>query len=347
MKRSVQDLVEQSDRLREYRDKTQIKALREQNAAMEREIDALRRALDLADDIRNAPRVKPVARRERTSGLREATPVVMCSDWHVGETVRPETVNGLNAYNPRIARERNSRLNEAIAWEIGHERHAFKIRDCVVWLGGDLITGFIHDELMESNAMSPTQEVMFAQELCEATIDAVLALDMERVVVPCSWGNHGRTTHKKRISTGAYNSFEWLMYHSLKRRYADNPRVEFAIGDGILTYLKIYDFWNRFSHGDSIQYGGGVGGITIPILKKIAQWDKAQRADETYLGHFHQRITLRGLNVNGSAIGYGPFSAYIGGQPEEPAQGMCLIDSKRGKCHAKDLWVDDSKRTRR
>ncbi len=340
----AKELIEESDRLQTYRDKTQLKALREKTATMEREIEALHRALDIADDLRGAPRVAPVARRERASGLREATPIIMCSDWHVGEVVRPETVNGLNAYNPKIARARNAKLNESIAWEIEHERHAFKIRDCIVWLGGDLITGFIHDELMESNAMSPTQEVMFAQELCEATIDSVLALGMERVIEPCSWGNHGRTTHKKRISTGAYNSFEWLMYHSLKRRYADNKRVEFVIGDGVMTYLKVYDYSCRFSHGDAIKYGGGVGGITIPILKKVAQWDKAQRADETFLGHFHTRVSIGGLNVNGSLIGYGPFSAYIGGQPEEAAQGMCLMDSRRGKCHVKDLWVTERKR---
>jgi hypothetical protein len=346
-RRTVADLaddkLQEQHYLREHRAKTQIKALREQVDAQNREIDALHRALGVVEDLRAAPKVKPIVRRERTSGLREATAIVMCSDWHVEEIVRPETVNGLNAYNPRIARERNTRLNEAFAWEVEHERHAFKIRDCMVWLGGDIITGYIHRELIEGNAMSPTEAVLFAQELCEATIDKALALDMERVVVPCNYGNHGRTTDKKQIATGYKNSYEWLMYQTLKRRYADDKRVEFVIASGPLLYTKAYDFTQRWSHGDPIKYGGGVGGITIPVVKKINQWNKARHADETFFGHFHTRLTLRGINGNGSLIGYGPYSVEIGAEPEPPQQGMVLIDSKRGKCHPKDLWCSERK----
>lgn len=345
--KTAAETIAESGQLREYRAQTQIKALREREAAMQREIDALHRALGVADDLRAAPKLKPISRREKTSGLREATAVIMCSDWHVGEVVRPETVNGMNTFNPKVARERNARLNEAIAWEIDHERHGFVIRDAVLWLGGDLITGYIHQELIESNAMSPTQEVLFAQELCEATIDTCLALGIERLIVPCDHGNHGRTTFKKQISTGAFNSFEWLMYQSLRRRYADDNRVEFMISDGNMNYLKVYETVMRTTHGDSIRYAGGVGGITVPVVKKVNQWNKARHAHETVFGHFHTRITLGGINGNGSLIGYGPFSQFIGAEPEDAAQGFFLIDSKRGKCHAKDLWVTGETRRRK
>jgi hypothetical protein len=323
--------------LRERQSKTQIKALREQAAAMEHEIETLRRALDIADDLRAAPRVKPVARREIKSGLREACPVVMISDTHVGETVRSEAVNGLNAYNPKVCRERFARLREAVRWELALERHAFKMRDIMLWLGGDLITGTIHEELLESNSMSTTQEVLFAQEMCEAQIDDLLADDFERIIIPTSHGNHGRNTLKRRISTGAMNSYEWLLYKSLERRYEEEKRVEFVIAGGALNYLKAYDTTLRFTHGDDIMYGGGVGGITIPILKKIAQWDKSRRADETIMGHWHQRLTHRGLNVNGSLIGYSAYALSIGASPEPPEQGMFLVDSQYGKVHPKNL----------
>lgn len=323
-----------------YRERTQLKAARERIRALEQHLDELRRALGIADDLSSAPRVRPITRRERTSGLREATPVIMCSDWHVGETVKSETVNGMNAFNPRICRERHAKLVESVRWEIAHERHGFAIRDAILWLGGDLITGQIHEELIEGNSMSPTQEVLFAQELCEAMIDDLLEQEIERVVVVCNHGNHGRTTQKKRISTGAFNSFEWLMYKSLERRYASEKRVEFVVSDGAMAYSKIYDTVLRTTHGDAIKYAGGVGGITVPILRKVSQWNKARHAHATVLGHFHQRFTLGGVNGNGSLIGYGPFSQFIGAEPEPPAQGMFLIDSRRGACHPKELWCD-------
>lgn len=338
-KPSVADLVSETDRLQEYRAKTQIKALREQAASMEREIEKLRRALDISEDLRAAPRVQPVTRREKTSGLREACPFIMISDTHVGETVRSEAVNGLNAYNPKICRERFGRLREAIRWEIELERHAFKMRDVFLWLGGDLITGTIHEELLESNSMSTTQEVLFAQEMCEAQIDDLLAQDFERIIIPTSHGNHGRNTPKRRISTGALNSYEWLLYKSLERRYADEKRIQFLVADGALNYVKAYNTSLRLTHGDDIMYGGGVGGITIPILKKIAQWDKSRRADETVMGHWHQRLTHRGLNVNGSLMGYSPYALSIGASPEPPEQGFFLLDSVYGKVHPKSLVV--------
>jgi hypothetical protein len=336
----------EGDALREYRDKTQIKALREQTESMPRELDSLHRALGVFDDLKSAPRVKPVTRREKASGLREACPFIMISDTHVGETVRPETVNGINAYDPKICRERFARLREAVRWEVELERHAFKMRDVFLWLGGDLITGFIHEELVESNSMSPTQEVLFAQEMCEAQIDDLLAQDFERVIIPTSHGNHGRTTLKRRISTGAHNSFEWLLYQSLKRRYSGEKRVEFIIAEGGLNYVKAYNTDMRLCHGDDIRYGGGIGGITIPILKKIGQWNKARRADETVMGHWHQRITLRGVNVNGSLIGYGPYAQSIGAEPEPPEQGFFLIDSVYGKVHPKNLVCSPSAKGR-
>lgn len=343
-KPSVADLVVETDRLQEYRTKTQLKALREQTASMEREIEALHRSLGFFEDLQGATRIKPIKRRERTSGLREATPFVFCSDWHVEEVVKAETVNGLNAYNPKVARERVQRLIKAILWEVALERHAFRITDFVLGLLGDMITGYIHEELMEGNAMSPTQAILFAQELCEQLIDAILSLGIERLVVVCNQGNHGRTTHKTRISTGAYNSYEWLMYQSLKRRYASDKRVEFMISDGNMLYSRIYDFTLRTTHGDAIKFGGGVGGITVPVIKKVNQWNKALHADETAFGHFHTRLTLRGINGNGSLIGYGAYSEFIGAEPEPPAQGMFLFDSRYGKVHPKDLIVVESRK---
>jgi hypothetical protein len=65
--------------------------------------------------------------------------------------------------------------------------------------------------------------------------------------------------------------------------FKDNDRVKFVIERGEFSYLKIFDNTVRFLHGDSVNYGGGVGGIHIPLRKAIAQWDKAVPADFTVL----------------------------------------------------------------
>jgi hypothetical protein len=44
-------------------------------------------------------------------------------------------------------------------------RKGIKIDTLVFAILGDMISGYIHDELVESNHLSPTQAVLFAQNL--------------------------------------------------------------------------------------------------------------------------------------------------------------------------------------
>lgn len=326
--------------LADRRQKAEIASLKSTNEALIKEIESCREALAISQIIGAAKPPKPVKRRERASGVREATAVLLCSDWHVEEKVCPLKVEGRNEYNPTIARTRAHKLAEALAWLVTHQRNGFAIRDIVIWLGGDLITGYIHEELMESNFMSPTEAVLFAQELIEHLINAALAIDgIERVIVPTSHGNHGRTTYKTRVSTGAANSFEWLMYMSLKRRYANDKRVEFHVADGEHNYLKIYDWDVRFTHGDAVRYAGGVGGITIPLNKAIAKWQTFKPAHLTCFGHYHQYLDTPSFVGNGSLIGYSEYALRVAAAFEAPAQAFFLMDSKRGKCQSTAAWV--------
>jgi hypothetical protein len=94
----------------------------------------------------------------------------------------------------------------------------------------------------------------------------------------------------------------------------------------------------RLIHGDDVKFGGGIGGITIPIRKKLAAWDKAQRADLTVMGHFHQFMDGGDFLVNGSLIGVTPYSMQFGF--EEPIQSYFLIHSKFGIVGQRPLFVD-------
>lgn len=319
------------DRLREAGERErehlrEIAALRDQIATM--------RAVD---EDRPAPRIQA---RERTYGLREATMLALASDWHLEEPVEPAKIGGVNAYDLDIAQASARRFFDALVWLHDHHATHFAIRDLVLWLGGDLITGYIHPELEESNLLAPLTALRFARELIGDGIRMLLAeTPLERIVVPCSYGNHGRTTVKSRISTGAENSYEHHLYHALAQDFADEPRVRFVIARGPLLYLDVYDLTVRFTHGDAVKYGGGVGGISIPINKAIAGWDSTRRAHLTCMGHWHQYLHGQRALVNGSLIGHSPFADWIKAQFEPPRQAFTLIDSRRGPCMSTPIWV--------
>lgn len=287
-----------------------------------------------------------ILRREKTSGLREMTALALASDWHVEEPVVAEAVAYRNEYNLTIAKARVLRFFQGIVWNIEHQRASGKvvIRDLILWLGGDLITGYIHEELVESNELSPTQACLWLLPLLRDGIRMLLdVLGFDHIEIPCSNGNHGRTTFKTRISTGAQNSFEWMLYHNLAMLFADEKRVHFEITASPHQYVQAYDFSLHFHHGDSLRYMGGVGGLAIPLLKAVPAWDGVKYAHYHHIGHFHQLSDFGRALVNGSLIGFGAYSQWIKASYEPPQQLFYLLDSRRGKCQTTALWVGEER----
>lgn len=332
-----------ADALEIHRFKAKMAELKEENKALLKRLDvAERRVLTFTDIQRGAPDMG-VTRRERTFAQREATAVAMASDWHVEEVVDPMTIEGRNAYDLDVAEARAHRFFEGVVWMLDFSGGAFKIRDLILWLGGDLISGYIHDELVEGNALSPTMATRFARQLIVWGINYLLAEceGIETIHVLCNHGNHGRTTEKRRIQTAADNSYEHMMYHFLADDFRDNPRVKFTIARGAHLYYPVYDLMTRWHHGDDVRYQGGVGGIDIPLNKAMASWESFKHADITNIGHFHQYRSLQDKTVNGSLVGYNPYALSVKAQFEPPQQAFYLIDSKRGKCMKTPLWVHE------
>lgn len=329
--------------LDEHRLKRRVAELESRNKTLLADLDRAETLRDLASGAERArAMVKPIHPRERKSGLREGVALALASDWHVEEEVRPEQVAGRNRYNLDISRRRMERFFEAVRWSIEFQRQAFIVRDLVLWLGGDIITNYLHPDNVESNLLSPVQAIAYAQASISAGIRHLLADGkLERIIIPCNDGNHGRLTEKTRSATRAANSIEWLLYTMLAREFATEPRVEFLIAEGAHLYYEVYGRTLRFHHGDDIRYGGGVGGITIPVYKAVSRWDTVRRADLTVLGHFHQLHDLSDILVNGSLIGYGPYSLSIGARFEMPCQLFTMLDSKRFRASSVRLYVAD------
>ena len=298
--------------------------------------DAQIEALTRLGASQPSPIVAPKGRGEGTRRL--ATPVMLLSDWHVEEPVDPKLVNGLNEYNLSIAEKCIDKCADAFEWLARDSR--FEMREAVVWLGGDLYSGFIHAELQESNFLSPVQACVWLQERIEKMLRRILAeTNFERIVVPCNDGNHGRLTQKIRVSTRTANSLEWLLYKNLAARFVDEPRIQFKIADGEFVYLKIFDHDLCFFHGDSVRYQGGVGGLLIPMKKALNELRKYTSVSSFAFGHFHQRIDLPDISGNGSMIGINPYSMHIKASPEPRQQSFFLIDSEKGKCQSTPVWL--------
>jgi hypothetical protein len=304
--------------------------------ALERELRDSNVRTAYLDALAAAPDPKPhrIEAARPKKGQRHsnsATYVMMASDWHVGERVRPETVGWRNEYNPEIAQERARKFWHSNLTMLNAARAAWDVRQGILWLGGDLITGYIHEEYEEENFLSPTEESLLAYEMIVSGIKTLLAeSDLEHILIPTSHGNHGRTMKKPRVSTAAKNSFEWLLYQLLSRTFKDEPRVTFQIANGYHNLVDVYGFRVRFHHGDAIKYAGGVGGISVPVNRRIGRQAKADiypvRLD--VIGHYHQLQSPKDFMVNGSLIGWNAYAEFIGCGYEPAMQGSFVIDER-------------------
>jgi hypothetical protein len=276
----------------------------------------------------------------------DATVMGIASDWHVEEPVDKASVHGLNEYNLDIAKSRAERFfRNLLRLADGFGRDS-TVRTLYIPALGDFFSGWIHEELVANGLLPPGDAARFCKSLWFSGIDFLLkesSYVLESDMIP---GNHGRMTHKVHFGDPTGTSLESVMYDAIVDRYHNNPRVRFNVSKQAVVYRKFYEkFIVRALHGYEMKYGGGVGGITIPVLKALAQWDQGVKADLTIFGHFHQRIDGGRFLANGSMIGMNLFAQAIKASYEPPQQTVCLITARNGgeKALTGPIWLDDAK----
>jgi len=307
----------------------EVKRLLDLVEEQERQIEV---ALALTESSANVSKIPAI--KSGPSG--SAVAFAIASDWHVEETVDPRNVNDLNAFDLTIAQDRVRQFFTKTIRLTEIQRAGTKIDTLVLALIGDLMTGYIHEELRETNGLSPTETILWLQDEVASGL-ALLEKHFSRIIIPCSYGNHGRNTIKPRHATGAQNSYEWMLYHILRKQF---PQFEWQIATGYHNYLEVDGRIVRFHHGDDLKYQGGVGGLTIPVEKAIAQWNKAIPAHLDIFGHWHQSQQNPKWISNASLIGHNAYAIAIKAGYEPPSQTFFLMDSKRGRTITAPIYLD-------
>ena len=256
-----------------------------------------------------------VIKPKRTTGDR-GMPMTMWSDWHWGETVSADETAGVNEFTPAIARARVKKLVSLTA-ELCYEhmgRAPVKYPGMIVCLGGDMITGNIHDELLATNSQTPNQSIEDLTDVLCAAIDN-MGTAFGRLWIPCVVGNHGRTTHRPRMKQRVFTSYEWNLYCNLARHFKKSNHIKFLIPSDADAYFSVYGHRYMLTHGDSLGVKGGDGiiGAMGPIMRGALKVGRSEAQigrdiDTILMGHWHQYLTLPGVIVNNCLIGYNEYA---------------------------------------
>jgi hypothetical protein len=289
-----------------------------------------KKIIQLKDENVDVPDWLIRAPKDEVSGV----PTLFASDWHWAEIVDPKQIGGVNQYNITISQQRARALIETAIDLLNNHLKNPEYPGIVFALGGDMVSGDIHEELMATNEVEimPTVLDLFGVlTWCITT----LADQFGKVFVPCVTGNHGRNTHKIRAKGRNFTSFDWLLYSFLAKRFEADERVKFLIPDGPDAYYSIFGHKYLLTHGDQFRGGDGMIGALGPIIRgdhrkrsRNAQID--QDYDTMLLGHWHQLIQLQRLIVNGSLKGYDEYANQNNFPYEPPRQALWITHPQHG-----------------
>lgn len=279
------------------------------------------------------------------SSAAPGVPILFGSDWHWGEVVKASEIGGVNQYNLAIAQTRLKKLVETTIDLLTNHMVNPQYPGIVFALGGDMVSGNIHEELSETNDV-PIMPVVL--DLVDHLVMAIKRLKevFGRVFLPCVAGNHGRSTKKIRAKEFNFNSYDWLIYQSLDRYFSDDPDVVFYIPDGTDALVNIAGHRYLFSHGNQFFGGDGMIGPLGPIVrgdhrKRGRNAQVGQEYDTLVIGHFHQLMQMKRVIVNGSLIGYNEYAYVNNFGYEPPQQALWVTHPMHGITFSMPVNVDE------
>ena len=274
---------------------------------------------------------------KRKAGTRYA--IALFSDAHIEETVKSASVMGLNEYNVKIARERIEKYFANLVSCLNTDKVEYLLFANL----GDNISGFIHEELSQSNELTPLEATFEAQNLIYNGLKYICDnTELKRIKFVGIVGNHSRVTNKIQHSNGYKMSYEWLMYKNIqKQAELEGLPIEFDIPESEMAIEDTSDGKRfLFIHGFQIKGSGNgtVCGIYPSLGRLSLKYGKVYKQDKIYLGHFHSCISIPNAVVNGSIIGYNSYALTNGFAYEEPAQMYELYDTNIGQLLTRQIY---------
>ncbi|OCX72829.1 hypothetical protein A6M27_15175 [Acidithiobacillus thiooxidans] len=272
-------------------------------------------------------------------------PLLFLSDLHYSEVVQADQIDGMNAYDVEIA---NKRINRV--FENTHKMLSSHLKadhgSIVVAMGGDMISGDIHEELKETNDLRTTEAVFNLADRLALGLKG-LASEFKTVHVPCVVGNHGRLTKKPTAKNFGLDNWDYVLYTMIAQQLKrEAPNVIVHPTRGMDLDFQIFNTRYKLTHGNQFKSNGGIGGIWPSLMRGNANRQKragifGQTYDFLMMGHFHQLGYVEDLIVNGSVKGYDEYASSKGLPFERARQALWLTHPEEGRTITSQVFADE------
>lgn len=275
--------------------------LRAQYRASLREANLHRELLELAREAWQPYAPAPVvAPKVAKSTLREDA-ILSWADWHGGEVVDYDVMQGYNAYDPAIMCRRaqytvDTTLELLFARHVGTTFERLWVFDL-----GDSINGDLLDEAKATNAV-PVNESMrlVAHVRARALTELAAYLPVTYIAVP---GNHARRSPKMQWKLPTETG-DWLIAEMVGDLCRENERIQCVSPKSWSVNVEIRDHVHALNHGTTMAKGG-FGGISWYSIQrsdgKLTALESARgrHVNFRWLGHIHQRAEIPAMDGEG------------------------------------------------
>lgn len=256
--------------------------------------------------------------------------LVCWSDFHGGEVVDSEAVNGLNEYDWPIM---EARFTEMLEGMLSHKRYSPELTGLDILLVGDMNSGVNHEELAQTNEFPLAEVGVKVGYLLGGGIER-LSEHYADIRVVSVVGNHPRLM-KKPAAKNAHDNMDWVSAEVAKLYLRSNDVVSSFVNAGPSALHEIAGLTAYVWHGDGIKTnmpGVPWGGVTRRV-NEIQKMRHRKVLDLFYLGHFHDPNVTQGgrINMNGSLKGVDEWvlKNFGGGSP--PTQLLQTFDEKASR----------------
>lgn len=287
----------------------------------------------------------------RRGAKSEHTPSLLTSDFQAGEVIRAEETEAGYGYDSDTFRRRYRHLIQTtVDLCFSHGGGGWTYPGIIYERGGDAISGGIHEELADTDDMTPIEAVQCVFEEEAAGIKHLAeAFGRVEVKSPDAAGNHDRNTHKPRSKNAAGHSYDLMISFMLQREFRNDKRVTFQTSRSFDVLFPIYERKILLTHGDRIGSRGGQGfiGPAATILrgaqKVIAeQASLGRHVDQVHVGHFHTPLVYDFVIANGCLPGYSEYAKAFRMRPTDPQQYLLFHHPKRGLVDIRPVNLRDA-----
>lgn len=287
--------------------------------------------------------------RVKKGPVSEQSAVLVFSDTHVGQVVKPEQTLGMGGYDFEIFLRRLARLERSI-FSILQDHTTSRVPEIVVAMLGDMLHGNL------SHAVEAGQvNTLFNQFYSAGHAIAQFLRNLSTIApvrVHTAVGNHPRWgTQRKMPTDNRYSNLDHFLYAYVAALLRDVPGVSIKLDEQPFSRFDVQGFHFLAGHGDTLRGGDKNLGIpnhaigrNVSVHSQLAMRSGNPIPNYYLVGHLHRQISLPHCSgeflVNGGFPGIDGYALAEAFNSSFPSQKFFLMHRKFGRSATYDLRLD-------